>query len=150
MAERIEITLEKKVYVKPEKVVDEDVDEDVTIEVAYIAHIGHAALVEYRDEDNNLRRVSIPRRKLPDNHKVPFTELERGIPCGIPWADHLVPSATAETIETALHNQGIWQPEDALRNPQAVLSALQIAYGVDLAAILSAARELSKEDDNGR
>jgi hypothetical protein len=73
-------------------------------------------------------------------------ELDKCPDYGVPWAEMVKPSLTAEDLEVALHNAGIWTAEDAARKAGAVIGAINAAYKTDLGAILKAAKNhINKE-----
>lgn len=69
---------------------------------------------------------------------------EWGIPYGEDFSALVNPAATGESIDRELKRAGIWTVEDLLANPNGAAGALQRAYGVDLAALLGAARAIQK------
>jgi len=98
------------------------------------------AIVEY-ELNKVLQRATIPSNIIEDG-KVPEDELQFGIPYGVPW--ELV-KLTASSIDLAnmLRRMEIWTYEDAMSNPNKVISALQAVYKCDLAQIIQYARENS-------
>lgn len=108
------------------------------IDVKIIQHSGHSALVEFM-EGKTVRRVTIPANVIKEN-QVSKYQLKMGIPYGLPWADIKL-SASAHDLENELHRVGIWTAKDALSNAQAVLGAIQATYSVDLAKIMTIAKQ---------
>ena len=108
------------------------------IPVVILKASGDNAMVEFT-LDKIFQRATIPTNIIEDG-KVPEDELRFGIPYGVPW--EIVP-LSASSIETAnqLRKMGIWTADDAMRNPNVIIAALQAVYGVDLAALIKFARE---------
>lgn len=99
-----------------------------------------AVLVEWR-EDGKAHRAWVPLGAEGSED-----EARLGIPYGVPWAELIPPRAIfPEELEAALHSRGIWTAEDAQLNPQAILGAIVELIGVDMAAVIRAAREYEKE-----
>lgn len=67
---------------------------------------------------------------------------ERGIPYGVDFSQLVVLQASAQILDTELKRRGIWTLNDLRTNAQTVLGALQTTYGIDLAALLQAAKLL--------
>lgn len=70
---------------------------------------------------------------------------ERGIPYGVPW-EYVLPDmqATRGRLADELRRRGIWTVEDLRAHPQEIMGALTSVYGVDLAAILNAAKDYTR------
>lgn len=96
------------------------------------------ALIEYLF-GGLLQRVTIPVDEIHDG-KAADDVVMAGLPYGVPW-EMMKLSASPIMLANALRNNGIWTYEDAIRNPRGIVSALQAAYGVDLAALLEYARD---------
>ena len=86
-----------------------------------------------------LQRAVIPAGFI-ENGKVPEDVLEAGIPYGIDW-ENVKLSASSIELANMLRRLGIWTYEDAMRNPNRIVSVLQTVYKIDLAALLAFARE---------
>jgi hypothetical protein len=86
-----------------------------------------------------LQRAIIPTNRIEDN-KAPEDILSVGIPYGIPWELVQLKASSIE-LANALRMQEIWTYDDAMNNPNKIISALQAVYGVDLAALLQYARQ---------
>lgn len=105
-----------------------------------IKRAGQSTLVEWKD-DGRAQRTWVPVGLEDDEETV-----RMGIPYGVPWADILIPRAIfPEDLEAKLHERGIWTAEDAQANPQAIVGAIVELIGVDMAAVVKAAREYEKE-----
>lgn len=104
--------------------------------VRVVEQRGPAVVVEYA---GGQKRAVVPAESLVDGC-VSTETLDFGIPYGLPWEQLLQPAVTPETLAAALRAAGIWTLADIEHNPNAVLGALQAAYGVDLGALLQAAR----------
>lgn len=89
--------------------------------------------------DNILQRSIIPNDTIEDS-KVDKAVLEAGIPYGIPW-ELVELKASSIDLANALRKNDIWTCEDAMGNPNKIISVLQTVYKVDLAQILQVARE---------
>jgi hypothetical protein len=98
------------------------------------------AIVEY-ELDKVLQRATIPSNIIEDG-KVPEDELQFGIPYGVPW-ELVKLSASSIDLANMLRRMEIWTYEDAMSNPNKVISALQAVYKCDLAQIIQYARENS-------
>lgn len=101
---------------------------------------GKAALVEW-EENGTLQRAWVPAESA-DNQE----EAALGIPYGVPWQEviELQPIDSAR-LETLLRQRGIWTAADAQAHPQAIVGAIIELIGVDMAAVLRAARLYEKE-----
>ena len=113
------------------------------IDVKIIQQSGQSALVEYQ-ETGATKRVTIPARDIYDG-QVNKYNLNLGIPYGVRWSELIELKASSARLEENLHRIGIWTAEDALRDAQKVLGAIQATYQVDLSAILRIAKEARKE-----
>ena len=91
--------------------------------------------------DKVLQRAIIPTNRIDDN-TVSEDILRLGIPYGVPW-DLVKLSANSIELANALRRMEIWTYEDAMSNPNKVISALQAVYKCDLAQIIQYARENS-------
>ena len=96
------------------------------------------AMVEFM-LDKVFQRATIPTNFIDDEY-VEQAVLEAGIPYGIPW-ELVELKASPIDLANILRKNDIWTVDDAMRNPNKIISALQAAYGVDLAQILKFARE---------
>ena len=96
------------------------------------------AMVEFM-LDKLLQRATIPTSLIEDEY-VEQAVLEAGIPYGVPW-ELVKLSASPIDLANTLRVYDIWTVDDAMRNPNKIISALQAVYEVDLAQILKFARE---------
>jgi hypothetical protein len=64
------------------------------------------------------------------------------IPYGVQWSEHVSLAASPRDLEKELRRRGIWTTGDLRAQPQVAISCLQSVYGVDLAALLTAAKEI--------
>lgn len=108
------------------------------VAVNVISATVNTVLVEFT-ADGLLMREYIPTVEVIDG-KAPEDVLMAGIPYGVDWEDIKL-KASAIELANALRMNGIWTCEDAMKNPNKIISALQAVYGVDLAALLKHARE---------
>lgn len=109
------------------------------VKVRVIRRRGESALVEWLDGDQQ-NRVMIPVTAVVDG-LVADDVLSAGVPYGVPWAELVQLTATAEKIQAELYRVGVWTVDDLRRNPQLALGAVQRIYGVDLSALMRAAKE---------
>lgn len=108
------------------------------IAVIAIKSKADVSLVEFT-ADGLLLRAYIPTLEIIDG-KAPEAVLLAGVPYGIDWEDVKL-SVRSIDLANALRRAGIWTCEDAMKNPNGIISCLQAVYGVDLAALLKYARE---------
>lgn len=118
-------------------------------QVKIIRRSGTAALVGWV-EDGNLRRATVPLSQIElDDSKIGTVDketLEMGIPYGVPWEEVIGEiKITPQIIANILRQHGIWTLEDAQNNPNAIVGALQAAYGLDMATLIRGARDMNKE-----
>lgn len=115
------------------------------IEVKIIQQRGQSVLVEWVD-GRLLRRATIPADVIVEG-RVGADILEMGIPYGVDWSKLIELDATPKKLDQRLKQVGIWTAEDALKNADRLLGAIQAAYSVDLGKIMSIARhELDKKE----
>jgi len=117
------------------------------IKVRVIRQDGAAALVEWR-ADEVLRRAIVPAAAAQGGHCAADV-LEAGIPYGLPWERLLAPRVSPFLIAKELRQRGIWTFADLQRpgGMDAAQQALLAAYGLDLAALVTAARSASAGQD---
>lgn len=116
-----------------------NISEPTLVKVKVIRRRGESALVEWLDGEQQ-KRATIPVTAVVDEF-VAVALLEAGVPYGLPWAELVQPEATPEAIQAALYRVGVWTVDDLRQNPQLALGALQRVYGVDLSALMRAAKE---------
>lgn len=105
-----------------------------------IKRAGPSALVEYK-EDGRPQRAWVPTEMAEDEDAV-----RMGIPYGVPWSEVLgLTPFSPEDLEAELRKRGIWTAGDAQANPQAIVGAIVGLIGVDMAAVIKAARTYEKE-----
>jgi hypothetical protein len=114
------------------------------IEVRVVQSQGKGAVVEWVSEGRAFRKIA-PLSKLKDG-KIEEKDLEKCPDYGVPWAKEIKLSATSEDLENALHNAGIWTPQDALKNSQAILGALNATYKSGLSSILKTAQKYKNKE----
>jgi hypothetical protein len=142
MSDEIDVGLYDEAEELPMVVVEEAQDEPVLVDVRIVRVQGESALVGYM-QDGKVRQVVIPFSAIVDGQAL-SSVLASGIRHGLPWSDMVSPAATPEAVEQALYRADIWTGADLRSNPRAALGALQAVYGVDLAALLRAAREFEQ------
>lgn len=114
------------------------------MDIKVIRAKGDAVLVEWLANGRFFR--GIVRREAVVDGRCPQDELDAAIPYGVPWAEIIGElNATPQQIEDELHRVGIWTAEEAHANPQAVLGAIQSAYGLGLAQLFTGLRKHQKE-----
>lgn len=115
------------------------------MKVKVISNEYGSVLVEWLDSDGILQRGYIP-SEIVNVDEIPDGALSLAVPYGVDWAFVLtgaINSVTPEVIAKMLRNRGIWTLQDARRNPEVVVGALQQAYSLDFQTILRVA-EASK------
>ena len=128
-----------------EKIEGDEIEVEEKIEVKIVRRSGDATLVAWID-DGKYRRVTIPRYQIEfdASYKTGITDkqtLELGIPYGLPWEEIIGEiRITPGMIANTLRQHGIWTSKDLNKNTDAVVGALQAAYGLDLATLLRGAR----------
>ena len=115
------------------------------IDVRVVKSHGKSAVIEWVDDGKVFRKIS-PVSKIKDG-KIDEQELEKCPDYGVPWAKEIKLSASSEDLENALHNAGIWTPQDALKNSQAIRGALNAAYKTGLSSILKTATKYKKNKE---
>ncbi len=116
------------------------------MKVTIVQRTGGTVVVEWREGETPFR-AALPLAELTldrDGRTAECKHPEWGIPYGEDFSAHIHPAATGESIDRELKRAGIWTAEDLLANPNGAAGALQRAYGVDLAALLGAARTIQK------
>ena len=112
--------------------------------IRIVSSRGKGAVVEWVEKGKAFRKV-VPVSKIKGK-QIEQGVLDKSPDYGVPWAKEVNPNASAEDIEAALHNAGVWTSEDAMKNPQAVIGAINTAYKSDLAAILRAAKKYKNKE----
>lgn len=103
--------------------------------VSVISTQGQACLIEWVDGVGRPRRAFVPAAAVIDSRCVGPAA---GLAYGDDWEGILgTLSVTPDAVADELRRRGIWTREDARRNPTMVMSALQAAYGLDLARLLA-------------
>lgn len=103
--------------------------------VTVISSQGQASLVEWVDGVGRPRRAFVPTAAIVDSRCV---DPAAGIPYGDAWESVIGTLAvTPDVVADELRRRGLWTKDDARRNPTLVMSALQAAYGLDLARLLA-------------
>lgn len=111
------------------------------MQVKVLGKEGVSALVEW-EENGDLQRVYIPVTAIKSGNTVHKSTLEAGIPYGLDWVEAIGEMrATPAEIARRLHAAGIWTAQDLFKNGNAALGAVQAAYGLDLAALMTAAQK---------
>jgi hypothetical protein len=119
------------------EIIDAPVEMAEVVTARTVAEIGVSFLIEYV-RNGEVFRVIMP--KPYDGDAVELFDLELGIPYGLDWAAILKPAnPTPADLARSLKNAGIFTASDAMTNPNMVISAILAVYGIDLAAVLTAA-----------
>lgn len=102
-------------------------------------------LVEWIDENGILQRhwVTHSMTSHADSKNVDVKSPRQGIPYGIDFT-YAFSHHLGKAVNRELRKRGLWTYADLQANPQGVLSALQSAYGSDLAKLLQFAKEYEK------
>jgi hypothetical protein len=112
--------------------------EVIMVSVRLVEQRGESAVVEYDKAGVGLYRVIVPADAIVED-QASETDLDMGVPYGLPWESIAVLSATGASLANALRVRGIWTLADLERNQPAAFGAIQSVYGVDLAALIHAA-----------
>ena len=110
--------------------------------IRIIAAKGNSTLVEYVI-DGLLARRYVPTAQINGNI-APAEILERGIPYGYPWEEMQLKFDSARFADE-MRKAALWTPQDVLKNPQAVWSALRATFTVNFTTVLEQARIESKK-----
>ncbi len=104
------------------------------VPVTVVNSQGQASLIEWLD-GNRPRRTFVPTAAIVDGLCI---DPAAGIAYGDDWEASIgTLSVTPASVADELRRRGIWTREDARRAPNLVMSALQAAYGLDLARLLA-------------
>jgi len=106
----------------------------VMISVRVIQQEKKNSLVEYEDDTEMLRRVSIPTAKISEGYASEAT-LAKGIPYGLQWEDMEIKPVTHNQVANILRAHGIWTAADAQSNPADLRAAIQQIHGPLLSVI---------------
>lgn len=100
-------------------------------------------LIEWLDVDTT-KRGWIPQSMVEDlgNSTGQTTDPNISVPYGVQWSEVVSLAASPQDLERELHRRGIWTTGDLRSNPQVAIACLQSVYGVDLAALLHAAKTI--------
>lgn len=113
----------------------EDAIELPAVLVTVINTQGQVCLIEWVDGVGRPRRAFVPTSAVVDSRCV---DPASGLVYGDDWEGILgTLSVTPDSVADELRRRGIWTRDDARRNPTMVMSALQAAYGLDLARLLA-------------
>lgn len=113
-------------------------------EIRVIQSHGKGAVVEWVDKGKAYRKI-VPQSKIKDN-KIEEEALNKSPDYGVHWAKEIELSASSDDLEMALHNAGIWTPQDAMKYSSRIIGALNATYKSDLASILRVAKKyINKE-----
>jgi len=120
--------------------------DDMLIPVRIIQRKNGLTLVEWNDVDT-LKRAWVDGELLVEDNGLIGKAYSpwAGIPYGMDWAKIISPSVRPVDFDRELKRRGIWTIEEARKKPQEVTNALRDAYGLDLAALLQAAKVYEKD-----
>lgn len=134
---------EEELMREPEEEAPKDVPKKYR-EIRVIQSHGKGAVVEWVDDGKAYRKI-VPHNKVKDG-RIEEDVLDKSPDYGVPWAKEIKLSASSDDLEAALHNAGIWTPQDAMKNSGSIMGALNATYKSDLASILRAAKKyITKE-----
>ena len=108
------------------------------IKIEVIKVIKDTALVQWI-ENKRRKRGYIPLSKV-ETDKADEKVLAKAKPYGIPFADVVRLKASAQDLEDKLYDKNIWTAEDLQKHSRELPGILQSIYAVDMAALLTAAR----------
>lgn len=105
------------------------------------------SLVEWQASDGLLERFWITQDMIESQEGNLAIALNpgRGIPFGDNILDGFSLQLSSRMLDRELRNRKIWKYADVLANPNGVVQAIQAALGVDLAALLNAARQQTRK-----
>lgn len=109
------------------------------------------ALIEWIDAQAHTRRAYLPHRLLTDlqgehrSNEYDAAQPDAGAPYGVPFAQLLELTATAEAIEAALHQAGIWTADEIERDHLRALGAMQSVYAKDLIGLIRSSKNYNKQ-----
>lgn len=108
--------------------------------VKIIKKSGESALVEWGD-NGGLHRAYIPETRISADGFVDKTVLDYAVPYGLPWESIIQFNASPDEFANQLRSHGIWNKEDAEKNPARVQGIIQSVYGVDFANFMKLINE---------
>lgn len=110
-----------------------------------IARKNDLLLVEW-EERGSISRAWVTPDMVLENKGPTATVVnpKAGIPYGMDWTRVGPMGVTPNDIDRELKRRGIWTIEDLRSKPNEVIGALQAAYGLDLARLLTWAKEFQR------
>jgi hypothetical protein len=120
--------------------------DEVTIPVQIIQRKNGLTLVEW-SQDGTLKRAWLDQELLVHDNGMTGDAYQpwAGIPYGVEWSRMITPKVTSIDIDRELKRRGVWTIQELRTKPNEVLGALRDAYGLDLAALLQAAKVYEKD-----
>lgn len=108
------------------------------------------ALVEWLDDDKVPQRNSVKASSLlnREGNSAQVAKPEQGLYYGVDFVRTLRPSVTSKDITRELRLRGLWTAADVQKHPSDVMSALQSAYGLDMAQVIVIARDYEKTTED--
>ena len=124
-------------------------DEELIVKVKVIRHKGLSSLIEFYDEDENVKRAFVPSDAIFEDKGFSFVsakDIEMSIPYGIPFEEGLSGTFTvrAEKVIQELKKAGIWTVEDYENNPGQIRAIILSANKNVLADLNAIVRETKR------
>lgn len=117
-------------------------------EVREVFHKGANSVVEWRDEDGNVRRAYFPESVLiQENGKTYVEAVEEGQPYGVDWEDFIHARMGPKAIAAKLHNKGIWTLADLQTKTPVVTSVFNEAASVNLQSFRESVLRYGKDTE---
>jgi len=117
-------------------------------EVREVFHKGSNSVVEWKDENGDIRRAYFPEIALiHENGKIFVEAIEEGQPYGVDWEDYIHTRMGAKAISTKLHNKGIWTLEDLQTKTPVVTSVFNEAASINLQGFRESVLRKGKDDE---
>lgn len=115
-------------------------------QVTIIRDENNLSLVEWTDGNGIPQRYWVKESALIDRSgkTAKVKNPHQGYPYGVDFVHAIQPSVSSFDICRELRTRGLWTAADLQKNPQAVVGALQAAYGIDMAQVIAIARQYEK------
>jgi hypothetical protein len=119
-----------------------------TVTVQIIQRKNGLFLVEWHSEKTIQRAWVDSEMMIQDKGRVGEVYMPHaGIPYGVDWTVLWSPTVSAIDLDRSLKQRGIWTIEDLRTKPNEGLNAIRDAYGLDLAALLQAAKNHERNSE---
>ena len=113
--------------------------------VQVIRKKNRTALVQWRDDNGRLLRGTIPAEQVEESEQestVDQSVLDMSVPYGVSWQDFMSDIyISAEDVEVALHNAGVWTVQDMRLNPSTVNGVFISLVGINLVHLMRLAEQ---------